>query len=76
MANQEKKTEKNFSTSTARRRNDSLGYDEGCVYAGQTYSNGSIINQAGERMKCSSGSWVPAKKAASKTISAVTKKGI
>jgi len=76
MANQKQKPTKNLSpsTSSARMRND-LGYDEGCVYAGQPYSHGSIVDQAGQRMRCSSGTWVPARKADTKKPAVATNKG-
>lgn len=64
MANQKQNPKINpSSTSTARIKIDPLGYGESCVYAGQMYSDGSIVNQDGVRMKCSNGSWETAKKA-------------
>ena len=65
MANHEQKPKKNLSTSTARMR-DPLHYDGSCTYAGQTYSDGSIVDQAGSRMECHDGTWRPAKKIAPK----------
>ena len=31
---------------------------EGCTYAGQSYSEGSRLEQAGEVMECKGGEWV------------------
>lgn len=31
---------------------------DGCTYAGQTYSEGSRVEQAGEIMVCQAGEWV------------------